>query len=251
MSRQDANAAFALSSFLYGGNAAYIEDLYAKYEADPKSVEAEWRAFFGSLKDSSADVTKSAQGASWKKPPVIARDETLSALDGNWAETEKKIGDKVRAKAQSAGVELSATDVQQATRDSIHALMLIRAYRIRGHFHANLDPLGLEPRKDDEELDPRSYGFTEADYDRKIFLDFVLGLEFATMREIVAICQRTYCQTLGVEFMHISNAQQKGWIQERIEGPDKEISFTREGKRAILNKPVSYTHLTLPTKRIV
>jgi 2-oxoglutarate dehydrogenase E1 component len=236
MSRQDANAAFALSSFLYGGNAAYIEDLYAKYEADPKSVEAEWQAFFGSLKDSSADVTKSAQGASWKKPPVIARDETLSALDGNWAETEKKLGDKVRAKAQGAGVELSATDVQQATRDSIHALMLIRAYRIRGHFHANLDPLGLEPRKDDEELDPRSYGFAEADYDRKIFLDFVLGLEFATMREIVAICQRTYCQTLGVEFMHISNAQQKGWIQERIEGADKEITFTREGKRAILNK---------------
>ncbi|MEN3382854.1 MAG: 2-oxoglutarate dehydrogenase component, partial [Hyphomicrobiales bacterium] len=181
-------------------------------------------------------VTKSAQGASWKKPPLLARDETLSALDGNWAETEKKLGDKVRAKAQGAGVELSATDVQQATRDSIHALMLIRAYRIRGHFHANLDPLGLEPRKDDEELDPRSYGFTEADYDRKIFLDFVLGLEFATMREIVAICQRTYCQTLGVEFMHISNAQQKGWIQERIEGADKEITFTREGKRAILNK---------------
>jgi 2-oxoglutarate dehydrogenase E1 component len=236
MSRQDANAAFALSSFLYGGNAAYIEDLYARYESDPKSVEAEWQAFFGSLKDSSADVTKSAQGASWKKPPVIARDETLSALDGQWAETEKKIGDKVRAKAQGTGVELSPTDVQQATRDSIHALMLIRAYRIRGHFHANLDPLGLEPRKDDEELDPRSYGFTEADYDRKIFLDFVLGLEFATMREIVAICQRTYCQTLGVEFMHISNAQQKGWIQERIEGADKEITFTREGKRAILNK---------------
>src|SRR5882757_2591102 len=116
--------------------------------------------------------------------------------------------------------------------------MLIRAYRIRGHFHANLDPLGLEPRKDDEELDPRSYGFTEADYDRKIFLDFVLGLEFATMREIVALCERTYCQTLGVEFMHISNGAQKAWIQERIEGPDKEISFTREGRRAILTKLV-------------
>src|SRR5882762_2907950 len=111
-------------------------------------------------------------------------------------------------------------------------------YRIRGHFHAKLDPLNLEPRKDDEELDPRSYGFEESDYDRKIYLDFVLGLEFATMREIVAICQRTYCQTVGVEFMHISDADQKGWIQERIEGPDKEITFTREGKRAILNKLV-------------
>src|SRR6476620_10370337 len=198
MSRKDANAAFALSSFLYGGNAPYIEDLYARYEADPNSVDAQWRDFFGSLKDG-ADAARSVRGASWKKPPVIERNELLSALDGQWAETEKKIGDKVRAKAQGAGVELSNADVLQATRDSIHALMLIRAYRIRGHFHANLDPLGLEPRKDDEELDPRSYGFSDQDLDRKIFLDKVLGLEFATMREIIAILKRTYCQTLGVE----------------------------------------------------
>ena len=127
MSRQDANAAFALSSFLYGGNAAYIEDLYARYETDPTSVDAEWQAFFGSLKDTSADVTRSARGASWKKPQFIERNDLLSALDGQWAETEKKLGDKVRAKAQGAGVALSDTDVQQATRDSIHALMLIRA----------------------------------------------------------------------------------------------------------------------------
>ena len=126
----------------------------------------------------------------------------------------------------------------QATRDSIHALMLIRAYRIRGHFHANLDPLALARNTGDEELDPRAYGFNDADLDRKIFLDNVLGLEFGTMREIVAILERTYCQTLGIEFMHISDAVQKQWIQERIEGADKEITFTREGKRAILNKLV-------------
>src|SRR5947209_10687297 len=236
MSRQDANAAFARSSFLYGGNAAYIEDLYSRYEADPNSVDAQWREFFASLKDRSADVTKSARGASWRKPPLVKVNELLSALDGQWAETERKLGDKVRAKAQDAGVELTAAGVQQATRDSLRALMLIRAYRIRGHFHAKLDPLGLEGSTDDEELDPRSYGFADGDLDRKIFLDHVLGLEFATMREIVAILQRTYCQTMGIEFMHISNAQQKAWIQERIEGVDKEISFTREGKRAILNK---------------
>ena len=114
--------------------------------------------------------------------------------------------------------------------------MLIRAYRARGHFHANLDPLGLTPPHNEEELDPRTYGFTEADFDRPIFLDHVLGLEFGTLREIIAILRRTYCQTLGVEFLHISDGAQKGWIQERIEGPDKEITFTREGKRAILNK---------------
>ncbi len=240
MSRQDANAAFALTSFLYGGNAAYIEELYARYEADPSSVDGEWAEFFKSLKDDPQSVVKSAQGASWKNPnwPPVGNGELVAALDGNWAALEKPLGDKIKAKAQAKGVELSQGDVLQATRDSIHALMLIRAYRIRGHFHAKLDPLDLEATKNEEELDPRSYGFADADLDRKIFLDKVLGLEFATMREIVAILRRTYCQTLGVEFMHISNAAQKAWIQERIEGKDKEIAFTREGKRAILNKLV-------------
>src|SRR6516225_1679778 len=208
MSRQDANAAFALTSFLYGANAPYIEDLYERYETDPKSVAAEWQSFFQNLKDDPREIA------------------------------EKALGDKVKAKAQAKGVELSAADVERATRDSIRALMLIRAYRARGHFHANLDPLGLEPPQNEEELDPSSYRFGEADLDRPIFLDHVLGLEFGTVREIVAILRRTYCQTLGVEFLHISDAAQKSWIQERIEGPDKEITFTREGKRAILNKLV-------------
>jgi len=240
MSRQDANAAFAHTSFLYGGNAAYIEDLYAKYEADPASVDGEWREFFQALKDAPADVAKSAQGASWKKPnwPLRPDGDLVAALDGQWAETEKRLSGKISARAQGQGVEISASGVQQATRDSIHALMLIRAYRIRGHFHAKLDPLGIQVEPDEAELDPKSYGFTEADLDRKIFLDKVLGLEFASMREIVAILRRTYCQTLGVEFMHISNPAQKSWIQERIEGRDKEISFTVQGKRAILNKLV-------------
>jgi 2-oxoglutarate dehydrogenase E1 component len=245
MSRQDANAAFALTSFLYGGNAAYIDELYGRYEADPASVDPEWREFFKSLKDQPADVVRNAQGPSWEKSnwPLAPNDDLTNALDGNWVQAEKTIATKLQAKsqavAQAAGKgTVTPADLQQATRDSIRALMLIRAYRMRGHFHANLDPLGIEGQKDHEELDPRSYGFTDADYDRKIFLDHVLGLEFGTLREIVAICKRTYCQTLGVEFMHISNPQQKAWIQERIEGPDKEISFTREGRRAILMKLV-------------
>ncbi|MGJ5032711.1 2-oxoglutarate dehydrogenase E1 component [Bradyrhizobium sp. HKCCYLRH3059] len=238
MSRQDANAAFALSSFLQGTNATYIDEIYARYEKDPASVDPEWQEFFKSLKDAPADVQKNASGPSWARSnwPVSPRDELTSALDGNWAVVEKKVGEKIAQKAQAKGIELSAADVNQATRDSVRALMLIRAYRMRGHFHAKLDPLGIEAPRNREELDPRSYGFTEADYDRKIFLDHVLGLEYGSLREIVAICERTYCQTLGVEFMHITNAAQKAWIQERIEGPDKEISFTREGRRAILQK---------------
>src|SRR5438105_566324 len=238
MSRQDANAAFALSSFLQGTNATYIDDLYARYEQDPASVDTDWQEFFKSLKATPADVQKNAEGASWGRDnwPLTPRDELTSALDGNWVTVEKAVGTKLAAKAQARGAELSAADINQATRDSVRALMLIRAYRMRGHFHARLDPLGIEAQRDREELDPRTYGFTEADFDRKIFLDHVLGLEYGTLKEIVAICERTYCQTLGVEFMHITNAAQKAWIQERIEGPDKEISFTPEGKRAILRK---------------
>src|SRR5689334_11694840 len=242
MSRQDANAAFALTSFLYGGNAAYVEDLHARYLADPTSVDAQWQAFFQSLKDEGADAAriaaKNAYGPSWRREdwPQPARSDLTAALDGDWREVEVVVGDKVKAKAQASGVELSTAQVQQATRDSIHALMLIRAYRARGHFYANLDPLGLEAPKNEEDLDPRSYGFGDADMDRPIFLDRVLGLEFGTMRQILAILRRTYCQTLGVEFMHISDPAQKGWMQERIEGPDKEITFTPQGKRAILNK---------------
>jgi len=235
MSRQDANAAFALTSFLYGGNAAYVEDLYNRYQADPKAVGAEWQAFFQNLKDGTT-----ARVPSWRKPdwPPLPQGDLISALTGEWREVEKAVGEKVRARAQASGVEISPLQVQQATHDSVHALMLIRAYRVRGHHFADLDPLKLEPPKERSELDPRSYGFSEADYDRPIFLDMVLGLEFGTLREIIAILERTYCQTFGVEFMHISNGAQKGWLQERIEGPDKSISFTPEGKRAILNKLV-------------
>ncbi len=240
MSRQDANATFALTSFLYGANASYIDDLYARYEADPKAVDTEWQSFFQSLKDDAADVAENARGPSWRRSdwPRPERTDLTAALDSDWTETSKAISTKVKTKAQTSGVELSTADVERATRDSIRALMLIRAYRARGHFHANLDPLGLQPPNDEEELNPGTYGFGEGDLDRPIFLDKVLGLEFGTIRQIVAILRRTYCQTLGVEFLHISDGAQKGWIQERIEGPHKEISFTREGKRAILTKLV-------------
>ena len=238
MARQDLNEALAQTSFLFGGNAAYIEDLYAQYAKDPNSVDAEWQAFFGALKDDGRIVTKNAEGASWTRPnwPIAANGELVAALDGNWASIEAAVGGKVKAKAQAKGVEVSQAEILQATRDSVRALMLIRAYRVRGHLHANLDPLELAPRGDHEELHPSHYGFTDADLDRPIFLDNVLGLEFGTVREIVAILERTYCQTLGVEFMHIADPGEKAWIQERIEGPDKEIAFTREGKRAILQE---------------
>ena len=206
----------------------------------PRRSTREWQDFFKALKEERSDVLKNARGASWKQPgwPVPMNGELVAALDGNWLAVEKSVGEKIQAKGQRGGIELSVGEVQQAARDSVRALMMIRAFRARGHLEAKLDPLELEPIPEHAELDPKSYGFSVTDYDRKIFIDHVLGLEFATVREMIAILRRTYCQTIGVEFMHISSPDEKGWIQERIEGPDKEISFTREGKRAILNKLV-------------
>jgi 2-oxoglutarate dehydrogenase E1 component len=243
MARQEANEQFQATSFLDGANAAYIEQLYARFESDPASLSDEWQAFFTALGDNPSDVKSSAKGASWKKAnwPISANGELVSALDGNWGLVEKVIENKLKAKAEVKAVAeakpADTGDVHQATRDSVRAIMMIRAFRMRGHLHAKLDPLGIAaPVEDFKELSPESYGFTAADYDRKIFIDNVLGLEYATLREMLAILERTYCSTLGVEFMHISDPEAKSWIQERIEGPDKGVEFTANGKKAILQK---------------
>ncbi len=240
MSRQETNDGLSRSAFLTGANASYIEDLQARYEQDPGSVAADWQTFFAGLKEDKGSALSNARGASWEQPhwPVPLNGELVSALDGNWAQLETAVGEKIRTRADAKLSGSSSEEVHQATRDSVRAIMMIRAYRMRGHLHADLDPLHLEPRGDNEELHPSHYGFTEADWDRPIFLDRVLGLEFGTIREIVAIVERTYCSTLGVEFMHITDPVEKAWLQERIEGKDKEIVFTPEGKKAILNKLV-------------
>ncbi|MGE3626247.1 MAG: thiamine pyrophosphate-dependent enzyme, partial [Hyphomicrobiales bacterium] len=238
MSRQDLNQVFARTSFLDGANAGYIEDLYARFQQNPSSVDAQWRAFFEQLQDSREDVLAESRGPTWKEShwPIAANGELVSALDGDWGPVEQEVSGRMRARAQKLGGELPSELALAATRDSVRALMMIRAYRVRGHLAAKLDPLGLERNEAHPELDPESYGFTPRDLDRKIFLDYVLGLEFASIREIIDILQRTYCEHIGVEFMHISSPEQKGWIQDRIEGRDKEVTFTPEGKKAILNK---------------
>jgi 2-oxoglutarate dehydrogenase E1 component len=236
LGRSAPNATFAQTAFLYGANAAYVEELQRAFRRDPSSVDPQWRQFFSRLDDESA-IEKGTSGPRWKQAnwPITANGELVAALDGNWGETEKQLSVKLEAKGGPAGL-VSPADLQRATRDSVRALMMIRAYRMRGHLHARLDPLELEPPCDHEELHPATYGFTEGDYDRKIFIDNVLGLKFATVREMLAILRRTYCGTIGFEFLHMSDPAEKAWMQERIEGPGKEITFTREGKRAILNK---------------
>jgi len=226
------NQVFAETSFLYGGNAAFVEALHEDWARDPNSVTPAWRAFFDNLKDGATDVRQAAKAGAWRRSAPIARTEELSALDGMWPAIEAKASKAIEARAPSASID----EIRAAAHDSVRALMLIRTYRIRGHLHANLDPLGLEPPIHNAELEPSFYGFSEADMDKPIFLDNVLGLEEATLREILEIVRRTYCGNIGVQYMHIAEPSEKQWIQERIEGRDKEIQFTPEGKLAILNK---------------
>jgi 2-oxoglutarate dehydrogenase E1 component len=249
MTRQSPNEFFHNSSFLQGHNAEYVEQLYARYAGDPNAVDEAWRAFFRQLGDDAVSVKKDAQGPSWARRdwPPLPDDEITHALDGMWPAGEEREGlrkearaaeRKIREKAAEGGVAITDEQVRRAVLDSIRALMLIRAYRIRGHLIADLDPLGMREKTPHPELDPRSYGFTEADMDRPIFLDNVLGLEFGTLRQILDIVRRTYCGTFALQYMHISDPEQAAWLKERIEGYGKEISFTREGRRAILNKLV-------------
>lgn len=228
------NEVLAETSFLYGGNAAFVEDLYAKWAADPNAVEPSWRAFFATLGDRADEVRRAVADPAWLKPGVPQpRPEWLSALDGLWPAVQAKVGAKIAERQP----EISSDAVRAATLDSLRAIMMIRAYRMRGHLKANLDPLGIATTPGDaSELDPATYGFAEADFDRPIFLDYVLGLETATLREILEILRRTYCGNVGVQYMHISDPKEKAWLQERIEGRDKEITFSKEGKVAILKK---------------
>ena len=243
MTDQSANEQFHASSFMQGHNAAYLEQLYAQYAHDPNTVDSAWQAFFQALGDADLDVKADASGPSWARKdwPPQPTDDLTAALTGEWMPPPQEAAaakEKILGKAKELDSTVSQEAVKRAVLDSIRALMIIRAHRIRGHLSADLDPLKLQVTGQHLELQPKSYGFEEADMDRPIFIDNVLGLQFASMRQIIDILQRTYCSTFALQYMHISDPEQSSWLKERIEGRDKEITFTREGRKAILNKMV-------------
>ncbi len=227
------------TAFLDGSNALYIEQQYERYRLSPASVGLEWRAYFDALNDTAIVKRASWERGNWSG---TGEDDMTAAFDGNWhvdgAGLAVKIAKHHEASHPEAGALLGES-LRAATLDSVRAVMMIRAYRVRGHRAANLDPLGIEPLGYHAELDPASYGFGEEDMARPIFIDHMLGLEMATIREMIEILHRTYCGRLAIEFMHISTPEEKAWLQERMEGPDKEIQFTHEGKRAIFQKLVA------------
>ncbi len=214
-----------------------LEQMYDTFISNPQILNEKWITIFKNLSHeipSSEDEIKIKP--SWFRqdwPPTNITEE-IAAFDGQWGECKnldenKKINNKV--------MKSKKFDIKTSVLDSIRALMFIRAYRVRGHLAANLDPLSsTETKTLDPALDPKTYGFNSEDMNRQIYLDKVLGLEEASMNQISQIVKKTYCGTFALQYMHISNAEESAWLKERIEGLGKEIEFTQKGRKAILNK---------------
>jgi 2-oxoglutarate dehydrogenase E1 component len=186
------------------------------------------------LERQSFDIDEPQAGPSWapKNWPLIDSDDMTAALDPQQMQVA------VKAAAAKAGTPLPAAEVERAANDSIRAMMLIRTYRVRGHLAAQLDPLGLTQRELPADLTPEFHGFVGADQDRPVFIGGALGLEKATVREIVSILRANYCGHVGLEYMHIADVEERRFLQDRMEGADKRVEFTKEGKQAILKKVI-------------
>ena len=207
-------------SFLNSANAPYVAELYFKYTQNPKSIDKSWKSFFSSLNEDELSIISDFGGPEWKK-----RDTSV-------------IDDISFDKVVRSSTAVDFNSFKTSTLDSIRALRLIRAYRINGHLIANLDPLNLHKKNYHPELDYKSYGFSESDLDREIFIDGSLGLETATLKEIIKILNKTYASSIGVEFLHIQSVEQKQWVQERIEEVNNKTNFTTQGKKAIFQRLV-------------
>lgn len=220
-------------TFLSGVNAEYIAHLYGQYLKNPDRVDQSWQDFFNDLDDNELALLKELHGASWT-PDEYRKDRNGFNKFGKGTNVEVR-----DASVTTNAVPANDQSARQATQDSIRALMLIRAFRARGHLIADLDPLNLKDTKYHPELDPEHYGFSAEDYDRPIFLNHVLGLEYATLYEILEVLKETYCGTIGVEFLHLTDPEEKSWIQKRIEGERNQTDFTDNGKRAIYQRLIA------------
>jgi 2-oxoglutarate dehydrogenase E1 component len=208
---------------------AFIDTLYARFKESPDSVEPSWRAMFEGLEGV-------AQGPSWTNPrwPATDTDALTAALDP----TQMGVAPPPAKEAKAATPAAPAVDVTKAASDAIRVQMLIRTYRVRGHLAADLDPLGLVSHELPADLTPEYHGFAGADLDKPVYLGGTLGLDWATVKEVVAILRANYCGKVGLEYMHIADVEERRFLQDRMEGRDKAIEFSPEGKKAILAKVI-------------
>ena len=178
------------------------------------------------------------QGPSWARDnwPLVELDPINAGLDPTQMAIAAPIAAKAREQAAAAGK--SNAEVEQAARESIQAMMLIRTYRVRGHLASDLDPLGLAQRELPAELSPEFHGFPPDALDRPVYIGGTMGIDWISVRELVAVLRANYCGKIGLEYMHINDLEERRFLQERMEGRQAEIRFTPEGKQAILAKVI-------------
>ena len=208
--------AFQSNSYLFGGNAPYVEELYESYLNDPTSVPEEWRQYFDNM-------------------------QALPAADGN-AQTSDVAHAPItqsfaeRAKEGTLMPKQMGGDASSA-RKQVFVQSLIAAYRILGNRWADLDPLKREGRPTIPELDPAFYDFTEGDHANIYSVaNTFFGFESATLRDLLQALRDTYCGTVGAEFMHINDPAQKRWMQERMESTRGKPQFDADGRKHILSE---------------
>ncbi len=216
------NLEFEKTGFLSKSNSAFIEQMYLKYINQDLDLPSSWKNYFDDLGDELDLVVNEIKGPSWA--PIKKQINIV----------EKKPKKEVHSNGSVKNV-ISENNLQNNI-DSIKAVELIRAYRLRGHLLAKLDPLGLKKTEYLEELHPEYYGFKKSDYKREIFLNGVTNKKYSNISEILTFLNKTYCGPIGYEYMHISNPEERIWLRRRIEEDENEIKFTKNGKEAILNK---------------
>ena len=225
------NLEYEKTSFLNKSNSAFIERMYLKFLNRDADLPESWKDYFEGIGEELNVIAKEINGPSWgPKKNKIDVDELQKKID----QKENNFDNNIVDKSEKFNYQVLA----DSNKDSISAVSLIRAYRLRGHLLANLDPLGMRESDYLDELHPEFYGFKKENYDKKIFLNGVINRKDASIREILKFLKKTYCGNIGYEFMHISNPDERKWFRDRIEKDSNGLEFTKNGKEAILNKLV-------------
>ena len=221
------NLDYKKTSFLNKSNSAFIEQMYLKFIHKDSDLPESWRNYFLDIGEEIDLVVKEINGPTWRPhKKKINLDEIQNSIDNeeNNLSFEKKNN------------TTENKDIKKANRDSIRAVSLIRSYRQRGHLISKVDPLELREIEYLDELHPESYGFNKEDYKKKIYLDGITNKDYSNIREILSFLKKTYCGSIGYEYMHISSPSERKWIRDRIEKDENTLQFTKNGKNAILNK---------------
>ena len=226
MSVNNNNSNYEKNSFLSKNNNTFIEEMYLKYISGDKDLAISWKDFFENLGETKENIFKEIKGPSWAKKKIN--------LD-NFLDKKLSVNQNIESE-KDINLDLNIKKINLEKEDSIKAIALIRAYRIRGHLIAELDPLGMMRRNYLHELHPESHGFETKDYLRKIYLNDYLDKKYSTIRELLKFLKKKYCSTIGFEYMHISEPSEKIWFRERIEKNENSIKFSESGKKRILNK---------------